>query len=119
MTGHYKERLESHIFEVVSDLLAKEARDPRLEGIVVTGVELNEDHSVARIFTMGGDEEGQRALRHAAAFLRAEVGRFLKMKNSPVLRFFADESLDRYNRIQSLLDSDPPPAEGGEGEDEL
>jgi ribosome-binding factor A len=104
MSGHYKQRLESHIFELISDLLEREARDPRLEEVVVTGVELNEDYSVAKVYTMGGGDDAQAALRHAAAFLRSEVGRFLKMKSAPELRFHEDESLERYNRVEELLD---------------
>ncbi len=111
MSGHYKQRLESHIFELLTDLLAREARDPRLEGVVVTAVELNEDNSVAKIFTMGGGEGAPAGLRKAAAFLRGELGRFLKMRSAPELRFQEDESLDRYNRIEGLLATDPPPAE--------
>jgi ribosome-binding factor A len=104
MSAHYKQRLESHIFELISDLLEREARDPRLEEVVVTGVELNEDYSVAKVYTMGGGEDAQAALRHAAAFLRSEVGRFLKMKSAPELRFHEDESLERYNRVEELLE---------------
>jgi ribosome-binding factor A len=110
MSGHYKQRLESHIFEILTDLLTRAVRDPRVEGVVVTGVELNDDYSVAKVYTMGGGDTAQRALRGAGSFLRGEVGRFLKMKNAPELRFYVDDSLDRYNRVEELLEDDPAAA---------
>ena len=104
MSGHYKQRLESHVLEIITDLLAREARDPRLSGVVVTSVELNDDYSVAKVYTMGGGDGAKLALRHAAAFLRGEVGRYLKMKTAPELRFFEDETLERFNRVEALLE---------------
>ena len=101
--SHYKQRLESHILEVLTDLLERETRDPRVAGVAVTAVELNEDSSVATVFYMGGGENAYKGLRKAASFLRGEVGRFLKMRTAPELRFRQDDSLDRFNRIDSLL----------------
>jgi ribosome-binding factor A len=111
MSAHYKARLESHILELLGDLLEREAYDPRLEGVVVTGVELNEDNSVAKIFTMGGGEDAGKGLRKASSFLRAEIGRQLKLRSTPLLRFHEDRSLDRYNRIERILTDDPPAAD--------
>ncbi len=119
MAGHYKARLESHIFELLGDLLEREAYDPRLEGVVITSVELNDDNSVAKVFTMGGAEDSQKGLRKAGAFLRAEIGRKLKLRTAPLLRFHEDTSLDRYNRIEGILTDNPaapePKAEGDDG----
>jgi ribosome-binding factor A len=117
MSGHYKARLESHLFELITELLSQEAYDPRLEGVVITAVELNEDLSVAKVFTMGGGEDAQKGLRKAAAFLRSEVGKALRLRTAPALRFHEDRSLERYNRIEGILDADggpAPPPDGGE-----
>lgn len=112
-----KRRLENHIMEVLSDLLAREVRDPRVEDVVITAVELNEDFSVAKVFTMGGGQNALRGLRQAAGFLRGGLGRTLKTKTAPELRFSEDHSLDRYNRVEALLEADGPatPPAGGAG----
>ncbi|MCP4546112.1 MAG: 30S ribosome-binding factor RbfA [bacterium] len=105
MAGHYKKRLESHIMEVLTELLERETRDPRVEGVVVTAVEINHDFSVAKVFFMGGEEEeALTGLKKAGPFLRGQVGRYLKMKTAPLLRFHEDTSLDQYNRVEDLLD---------------
>lgn len=118
MSSHTKRRLEHHILEVLTELIAREVRDPRAEDAVVTGVRLNDDNSVARVFVMGGGEEAIRGLRKAAGFLRGQLGRTLKVRTAPALRFEEDESLDRYNRIESLLeDPAPPSAPDAETED--
>lgn len=106
-----KRRLENHILEVLSDLLARDVRDPRVEDVVITAVELNEDYSVAKVFTMGGGPTALRGLRQAAGFLRGGLGRTLKTKTAPELRFREDHSLDQYNRVEALLEEDRP-AEG-------
>ena len=89
--------------EVLSDLITREARDPRLEGVVITAVALNDDNSVAKIYYMGGGENVSKGLRNAAPFLRGEVGRYLKMRFAPELRFSYDDSLERYNRLEDML----------------
>ena len=117
MCSHYKRRIENHILEILTDLLAREVRDPRAEDVVVTAVSLNEDSSVARVFYMGGTGNVQHGLDKASKFLRGEVGRFLKMRTAPELRFEEDHSLDRYNRIESVLDENPPLPVAEEAED--
>jgi ribosome-binding factor A len=117
-----KRRLENHIMEVLSDLLAREVRDPRVEDVVITAVELNDDFSVAKVFTMGGGPNTLHGLRQAAGFLRGGLGRTLKTKTAPELRFREDHSLDQYNRVEALLDVAPgaepnaAPAPEAEGE---
>ncbi|MBN2172227.1 MAG: 30S ribosome-binding factor RbfA [Candidatus Krumholzibacteriota bacterium] len=125
MAGHYKQRLETHIQEVLTDLIAREVRDPRVAGVVITAVELNDDLSVARVFYMrpvGVEADVAAGLRRAAAYLRGEVGRFLRMRTAPELRWREDRSLDRYNRIAGILaeagaaDPADAAATGGAGE---
>jgi ribosome-binding factor A len=111
VSDHSKRRLENHIQEVLTDLFARELRDPRVEDVVITAVELNDDYSVAKVFVMGGGDSALRGLRKAGGYLRGAVGRTLKMRAAPELRFREDRSLDRYNRLESLLDTDAPAAD--------
>ena len=114
-----KRRLENHIMEVLSDLLLREVRDPRVEDLVVTAVELNDDFSVAKVYTMGGGPNALRGLRQAAGFLRGGLGRTLKTKTAPELRFREDHSLEQYNRVEALIDVEPggePAPAAGEAE---
>ncbi len=114
MNDRHKRRLESHVMEVLTGLMERDLRDPRVEGAVVTAVSLNHDYSVARVFVMGGEANVLVGLGKAAGFLRGSLSRTLKMKSAPELRFEMDKSLDRYNRIDGILEDDPPEGESAE-----
>ncbi len=108
MAGHYKKRLEQQILETLTELVASEIRDPRVEDVVFTAVELNRDFSVARIFYMppvGGDAyELAGGLHKSAGFLRGALGRRLRLREAPELRFEQDDSLDRVNRLDEVIE---------------
>ena len=97
------------IKEEVSLLLMREVKDPRVESVTITDVEVTEDLGVAKVyFTVhGGREERQRAmegLKRAAGFIRRTLGKRLRMKKIPDLTFSFDESLDYGDRIEALIE---------------
>ncbi|MBF0399988.1 MAG: ribosome-binding factor A [Magnetococcales bacterium] len=54
----------------------------------------------------------QRALTHAAGFIRSQLGRRIQLRHIPHLRFLPDHSLEYGMRMDRLLGSlDIPPAE--------
>ena len=87
-------RLQELIREELNFLLRGEARDPRLDGVEITMVELSGDGSRARAwFTSKGDrDEGAtlEALDGAAGFLRDDLAESLGLKRTPDLRFRRD-----------------------------
>jgi ribosome-binding factor A len=92
-------RLADEIMQTVGRLLVEEVRDPRLELVTVSGVRLNADISVARVYlTFSGDEQRRKevmaALDKARGFFRSRVGAVLKLKKTPELRFVFDEYLE-------------------------
>jgi len=103
-----KARLNSGILETLAGLLERRVRDPRVQGVTLTGVSVANDLAVAKVFySILADEEQQRiaqkGLDNVARFLRGEVGRILHIRNAPLLRFYYDSSLAEGNRIESLL----------------
>jgi ribosome-binding factor A len=102
--------------EIALMLLGGEIHDPRLGGVVsITDVEMSRDLQYATVyFTMyGGDhEEGLEGLKSSAGFIRRQLGRKLKMRRVPELRFKADHSMVQGEKIDRLLNSiDIPPPE--------
>jgi ribosome-binding factor A len=98
-TSRRSERLGDQIMRLVAELLATEVADPRLSLVTVSGVRLNADTSIAEIFvTYSGDDkrhaEVEAGLERAKGFLRTRVGRELKLKKVPELRFRFDEFLE-------------------------
>ncbi len=91
-------------------LIQREIRDPRLGMVTVSGVEVSRDLSVARVYvsTLGGAADAEQTLavlQRAAGFLRGELGRCMKLRTVPELRFRYDDSIERGNRVSRLIDA--------------
>ena len=96
------------IHEIISTLLVRGLKDPRIGFVTVTGVKLTDDLHLATVFysVIGSKEEKAATaagLDRARGFLRREVGQQLRMKYVPDIVFKYDESLDYGNKIDSLL----------------
>jgi ribosome-binding factor A len=84
-------RLQELIREEVNLILRNEVRDPRLDGVVITMVELARDGSCARLwFTAEGEDDKREACEHIAGFLRTQLAESLGLKRTPELRFRRD-----------------------------
>jgi len=102
-------RLEAEIRTVLSELLQHEVNDPRLEGVVVSAVRLSGDRSLATVFfsVLGDPERERRAadgFAAAAAFLRREMGRRMRLRTVPSLDFERDQSFEYGDRMERLFD---------------
>jgi ribosome-binding factor A len=103
----------------VSDILLRKIKDPRLELVTITAVEISPDLKVARIFfnRYGGAEEIRRSLdvlQGACGFIRRELGLRLKLRHTPELIFTHDTSFEYGDRIDSLLKGLFPPPDPAE-----
>ena len=93
----------------VAEILQLRVRDPRVSAMVsVTDVEVTKDLSFARVYVtiLGPVAEREatfEALKHAAGFVRHELGPRLGLREVPEIRFVYDESLDRGARVEHLL----------------
>jgi ribosome-binding factor A len=101
-------RVGDLLIELISDLLRKEIRDPRLGGVTLTGAKVSKDLRHARIYfsLLGGrgDRRGVTAgLKSATGFIRAKLGKQLQLKFVPALEFVYDETEDEARRIDDLL----------------
>ncbi len=104
-----RQRIESEMQRVLSTLISREVKDPRVGPATVTAVKLANDMGSARVYVLpfgGGDGAALVAgLTHAAGFLRGETGRSLHLRHAPQLEFVLDESFDRAARLSALIDS--------------
>lgn len=109
MASRRLERLNEQLRAEISDLVARELRDPGLSGLVtITAVETSPDLHHARVYasTLGGEEERGRiiaALQRAAGFLRRKLAERLSIRHVPELSFRPDVSIERGERIMRLL----------------
>ena len=101
-------RVGEQIREDLAELIAREVHDPGVGFITITQVQVTPDLQQARAYyTTLGDvkarRETQRALERAAPFLRRQLGRRLRLRRVPELQFFFDESIERHDRIEQIL----------------
>ncbi len=108
MGKKYQRRVSELIHVRLADLLQSKVKDPRLDMVTITGVEVSPDASHAKVYfsAIGGDQSRQEAkegLESASGWLRHELGQTLRLRRTPELVFRYDESLERGERISSIL----------------
>ena len=108
MSAARPERVGEAIRDELSQLLAREVRDPGVGFITLTTVKVAPDLQLARVYyTSMGDEKSRRdtarALGRATPFLRRQVAQRLRLRRAPELQFFYDESIAHQDRIEQIL----------------
>jgi ribosome-binding factor A len=101
-------RVGEQIKKELSLLIQSELKDPRIGFVTVTGVEVTNDLSQAKVYlSVLGDEEQKQAslkgLDKANGFLRSELGKRIRLRHVPELIFKIDESIAYGSRIEKLL----------------
>jgi ribosome-binding factor A len=103
------ERVGELLTEVIADVLREDIRDPRVTAVTITAAKVTKDLRQARIYftILGGASENKDAvlagLKSALGFIRARIGKQLKLRFVPAIEFFYDESIDEAERIEKLL----------------
>ena len=104
------DRVAEQIRRDLSELIRAEIRDPRVQQVSITAVEVTPDYSHAKIFYTALVAESERAalaqgLKRAAGFLRHELSRQLMLRTVPELHFEYDTSVERGISLSSLIDT--------------
>ena len=102
-------RVDEAVREVLSDVLTHEVKDPRVGFVTVTDVKTSPDLSHARVYvSVLGDAEAVSAslegLRSAQGFLQGRIGGELRLKHTPTLTFFHDDTAERAQRLERIMD---------------
>ena len=91
-------RVAGEIRKVLADLIRQELADPRIGMVSITDVEVSRDLAHARIFVsaleMAGSDTATsvQALNHAAGLLRRQLGKQIRFRVLPRLKFIADDT---------------------------
>ncbi len=105
------QRLGEQIKRDLALLIQRELKDPRIGMVTLNFVDLSKDLSYAdvNITVLVADDSDEKIiesltiLNEASPFLRMELGRALKVRKVPYLRFHYDDSLKRGARINALI----------------
>ena len=109
MTTYRHERTAEQVQHLISELLARRIKDPRLQRVDITSVRLSPTMREATVFVSAMDGaavkgEVMAGLEAARGYLRHEVGQRLKLRNMPELYFRWDDSLESGDHVLRLLD---------------
>jgi ribosome-binding factor A len=101
-------RVEEQLKRLLSDLLRREVKDPRVGPVTITSVEVSKDLSHARVYFtpfagVGDAAAALEALRHAAGYLRVQVRNAMRLRVAPELDFQLDDSVERGARLSALI----------------
>ena len=131
-------RLNEQFKREIAHVISVKVRDPRVGRVLITEARVTNDSSLVRVFFRsleegaGGEEgvlleegrhldEAIEGLEAAAPFIRRELGKVLRLRRVPELRFMHDTTFDSAQRIEKVLMEVLPegaeePEEGSEGE---
>lgn len=116
--GYRAGRLGEEIRKIISELLLREIKDPRLTNnlVSVASVSVTEDGSYATVFvtalghsakeetTKEEKEEVLTALNSAKGLIRREIGKQIKVRHVPELSFKFDTSQEYGRHIEKIID---------------
>lgn len=106
MASYRPESVGRNIQVELSKILRMDSRDPRLQDVTITGVNMSKDLRTAKVFiSLLNDDKDEvlASLERASAYLRRQIGQRVRLRHVPELFFAYDESLEQGSRIDQLL----------------
>lgn len=102
------ERYESLIAELISKTITTEIYDPLIKLATVHYVVLSKDKSIAKIYISCYDKsminKVLKKINSASGFFRTILSKNLNLRKAPIVVFLNDESIDKIDEINSLLE---------------
>ncbi|MFS1513156.1 30S ribosome-binding factor RbfA [Chengkuizengella sp. SCS-71B] len=101
-------RIGEQIKKELSLILQTDIKDPRVGFVTVTGVEVTNDLSQAKVYLsiFGSEKEKNDSLQglsKASGYIRSELGKRIRLRHIPELIFKIDSSIEYGNRIEEML----------------
>lgn len=112
-------RVAEQLQRELAGLIGRVLEDPRAGLVTVTAVEVSKDLAYAKVFVSSLGEglshaELVSALQQGAGFLRHELGRSMRLRVIPELRFQYDETEERAAKLEALIARANNPGDGKE-----
>mgnify|MGYP000467511548 FL=1 len=99
-------RVADQIQRDLSELIARELKDPRVGMVTINAVEVTPDYAHAKVFfslLTGSPEEATQGLNAAAGFLRNGLFKRLHIHTVPTLHFIFDRTTERASDMNALI----------------
>jgi len=105
--AYKQDKISVSILKYVSDILQFEVKSPDIGFITVTGVEVTNDLSYAKIFVSFLDKSKvnlrMEALERVKGFIRSSLAQKLTIRKVPTLIFVYDDSYEKGEKIEKIL----------------
>lgn len=104
------ERVRKTLMKEIADIIQRELKDSRIHGVVsITDIEMSHDNSYAKVYysVFASDNEKEqtiKAISDNTPKIRYEVGKRVRLRLTPELRFIPDDSLERGANVSQLID---------------
>lgn len=120
MASRRAQKAAEAIRGVVGTSILQELKDPRVQHVTVTYVEVSDDlrHAKVHVSVMGDETQQRlclRGLQSAAGFLQSRIAERIDMRYTPRITFLLDQGVKRSIEIASILREVLPP----DAEDEI
>lgn len=105
------DRVSQQIQKEIAVILQREIKDPRLGMATVSSVDVSRDLSYAKVFVTLFEQDEEKVkesvkiLNNAAGYVRSLLGKRIKARIMPEIRFVFDMSLVEGMRISNLVES--------------
>ena len=103
------ERVRKTLMKEIADIIQRQLKDSRIHGVVsITDIEMSHDNSYAKVYYSVLAAEADKALTIQAITdntpkIRYEVGKRIRLRVTPELRFIPDQSLERGAHVTDLI----------------
>ncbi|MBS0317312.1 MAG: 30S ribosome-binding factor RbfA [Proteobacteria bacterium] len=99
-------RVADQIQRDLTELIARELKDPHVGMVTIQAVEVSPDYAHAKVFfslLQGDPQQTEDALNHAAGFLRNGLFKRLHIHTVPTLHFQFDRTTERAADMNALI----------------
>lgn len=107
MSSHKIARISAEMTRCLSEIIANEARDSLLKTVTITGCDVSNDLSYAKVyFTSLSEltkEEMEKELNEASHFLRGQLSEKIEIRHTPQLKFIYDSSIEYGEKIEKII----------------
>jgi len=109
LAGKRAVRVGDQILKEIAILLLNRVKDPRVQGVTMTGINLSNDLKLARVYfsVMGNKSEIERALaglNSAKGFIKREIGLRMQLRYVPEIKFLHDASLESGSHLDRIFE---------------
>ena len=100
-------RIERDIEKYIPMIIQREATDELLKTITITDCELSHDMSFCKVyftsFSNLDKKQMEKEANEASPFIRGKLAGMMNIRNTPVLRFEYDESIEYGAKIDDII----------------